>query len=71
MFRREKVEDEISKEEKKPQKHVDMSFKEGQTIKINIGVILFISFLFQNIGQIFIHVLFFLIRFSVSLTIVS
>jgi len=36
-FKREKLEDEISKEEKKPQKHVDLSFKEGQTIKINFG----------------------------------
>lgn len=36
-FKREKVEDEISKEEKNPQTHVDLRFKEGQTIKINLG----------------------------------
>jgi len=49
FFRREKLEDEISKEEKNPQPHVDLSFKEGQTIKINLGVCFTFRLMIQNI----------------------
>lgn len=42
--RREKTVDQITKEINQPEKHIDLGFKEGQTIKINFGVS-FLSFI--------------------------
>jgi len=36
-FKREKNVDQITKEINQPEKHIDLGFKEGQTIKINFG----------------------------------